>query len=331
MNKTWTSHDLGEMSRQYQAACVLTAAADLDLFNELIGPPQTSDELAGKLGSNPRATAILLDALAALGLLVKENSHYSLAPGVAENLTAGIPGNVLAMTQHQGSCLRRWAQLSRVVKTGKPAERTFGVRGEKGDQASFIEAMDNLSGPRAEQIVRELGPLTFTRLLDVGGASGTWTIAFLNIQPAATATLFDLPHVIPMAERRLTKAEVLDRVTLVPGNFSTDPLPAKADLVWISAILHQDPRSENRKLLAKAYQSLEPGGRVLIRDVLMESTRTTPVGGALFAINMLTATDGGWTFTFDELREELESVGFQKVTHLRKDDWMDNVVSARKP
>jgi hypothetical protein len=62
----------------------------------------------------------------------------------------------------------------------------------------------------------------------------------------------------------------------------------------------------------------------------MDDSRTIPVAGALFAINMLVATEAGGTFTFDELREDLEAAGFANVVVLRHDDGMNAVVSAVK-
>jgi hypothetical protein len=110
-----------------------------------------------------------------------------------------------------------------------------------------------------------------------------------------------------------------------------DALPPGADLAWVSAIVHQNSRAQNRDLFAKVLAALVPGGRIAIRDILMEADRTRPVAGALFAINMLVATEGGGTFTFDELREDLEAAGFAEVAVLRQDEAMDAVVVARKP
>jgi hypothetical protein len=46
---------------------------------------------------------------------------------------------------------------------------------------------------------------------------------------------------------------------------------------------------------------------------------------------MLVATEGGGTFTFDELREDLESVGFDDVTLLHRDEGMNSLLRATKP
>jgi SAM-dependent methyltransferase len=133
-----------------------------------------------------------------------------------------------------------------------------------------------------------------------------------------------------MAESRLAAAGLRDRVDLVAGDFTVDPLPAGADLVWISAIVHQNSREQNRRLFAKAFASLAPGGRVAIRDILMDDSRTSPVAGALFAVNMLVATEGGGTFTFAELRDDLEAEGFKDAAVLRREQAMSSIVAARK-
>jgi SAM-dependent methyltransferase len=85
-------------------------------------------------------------------------------------------------------------------------------------------------------------------------------------------------------------------VTLAAGDFYVDDLPAGADFAWVSAICHQHSRRHNRELFAKVYRALAPGGRIAIRDVVMEPCRTQPRDGALFAINMLVNTDTGGTF-----------------------------------
>jgi len=111
----------------------------------------------------------------------------------------------------------------------------------------------------------------------------------------------------------------------------TDPLPPGADLAWVSAIVHQNSRKQNRQLFAKAFHALVPTGRIVIRDILMHPARTHPVAGALFAVNMLVATEGGGTYTFEELREDLEAAGFVGPAVVHKDEGMNSVLVAEKP
>jgi hypothetical protein len=204
--KSWAPAELNALMRTYQGAAVLAAAAELDVFSRLAGGPSTVQALAKRMTCDLRGLTILLDALVALRLLVKKGACYSLCPGVAEVFTPGGACTCLGMAQHQANCMRRWGQLASVVKTGRPAKRIPSVRGAAGDRESFIAAMNNTSAPVAAAVVRRVRPAGFHELLDIGGASGTWTITFLRACPSATAVLFDLPPVIPMADRLLRAA-----------------------------------------------------------------------------------------------------------------------------
>ena len=330
-SEPWTAEDVLALGRSYQGAAVLAAAAELDLFSALAPAALTAAELSRAVRCDLRGLTILLDALVALRLLEKSGNRYALPVGLDALLTPDGSQSLLAMAQHQANCLRNWAQLAKVVKTGQPADRTPSVRGEAGDQQSFIGAMDNLSAPTAAQVIQAVQPLLFHHLLDIGGASGSWTIAFLRACSSAQATIFDLPPVIAMAQRRIAAAGLSGRVKFVAGDFMADALPPGADLAWVSAIVHQNSRAQNRFLFAQAFQALVPGGRLAIRDILMEESRVQPVAGALFAVNMLVATAGGGTFTFAELREDLTAASFVDVTTLRRDEAMNSIVVAKKP
>jgi predicted O-methyltransferase YrrM len=330
MPKQWTPDDVLSISRSYQSACALAAAADWDVFTVLGKSPMSAQTLASALKADVRATTTLLDALVVMELLSKDNAQYSVAPDVREILAADGNRSVLAMAQHQANCLRRWAQLSRVLQTGRPPERLPSVRGAAADQQAFIGAMSVIHGPVAAGLIAEIRPPAFRRLLDVGGASGTWTIAFLQAFPDTVATIFDLPDVIPMARRRIADAGLADRVSLVSGDFYVDDLPPGADLAWLSAIAHQNSRDQNRALFAKTRRALTNDGTLLLRDVVMDESHTRPPEGAMFAINMLVATQGGGTYSFHEYREDLEAAGFRQIELIRSDEWMNAVIAAKK-
>jgi hypothetical protein len=94
--------------------------------------------------------------------------------------------------------------------------------------------------------------------------------------------------------------------------------------------VHQNSREENRRLFSSVHSALSRGGHLALRDIVMEADRTSPAGGALFAVNMLVGTASGGTFTFEELREDLEAAGFEAVRLLRRDAWMNSIVTARR-
>jgi len=166
-------------------------------------------------------------------------------------------------------------------------------------------------------------------VLDLGGASGTWTVAWLKAEPLSRAIILDLPHVIPMARECFAASPFADRVELCAGNFYTDDLPKGADLAWVSAIIHQNSPDQNRALYRRIAAALAPQGWIYIRDIVMEPSRTAPVAGALFAVNMLSATERGNSYCFTEIQEDLQSAGFADVELVRRDEGMRSIVRAR--
>ncbi|NUQ00032.1 MAG: methyltransferase domain-containing protein, partial [Armatimonadetes bacterium] len=198
-------------------------------------------------------------------------------------------------------------------------------------QRAFIGAMHVVSGAKAHDMARHAPPGAATRLLDIGGASGSFTIAYLQASAALRATLFDLPPVVELARQRLAENGLLERVELVAGDFYADDLPGGHDLALLSAIIHQNSREQNVALYRKVLEALLPGGRLLIRDHVLAPDRTSPRPGALFAVNMLCATPGGNSYTLAEISEDLTSAGFERVKLVHPDTQMDGIVEAWRP
>jgi hypothetical protein len=320
-----------ELMGGFRAACVIGACAELDVWSRLGEGTASAEVLARSLDCDLRAMTIVLDAAAALGLLEKKGGDYSVPAEIRTMLSEGAPRTVLPMIRHQMNILRCWSQLAWVAKSGKPVLRQASIRGEAADRAAFIAAMHSVSQMFADDVVDRLEPLQFAHLLDVGGASGTWTLALLRAVPGAKATIFDLPDAIQQARERVEKSEFASRITLVGGDFYSDDLPKGADFAWVSAIAHQHSRGHNRELFAKVFKALTPKGRIAIRDFVMDSGKTSPRDGALFAVNMLVNTESGATFTFDEFAEDLRAAGFEKPRLAVGGDTMNSVIMADRP
>ena len=332
MTSRWDADHLMALAREYQSACVIVATAELDLIPALSAGAMSAGTLAQHIDTNERATAMLADALCSLGLLNKREGHFSPASGISELFDEDAAENVVNMLRHQANCLRSWAQLATVVKKGTRFDRPPSVRGAAEDRRSFIEAMDVACRATAQSVVHSLGNLPFRKLLDIGGGPGTWTLSFLRAHPHLRVIYYDLPEVLPIALRHFESEALLDRIELVAGDFYEDEsLPAGADLAWVSAITHQNSREQNRLLYAKVYRALSPGGRILVRDIVMKEDHVFPTAGALFAINMLVNTEAGATYSKSEHYEDLLSAGFTNPTVHKAGRDMDWVVQAEKP
>ncbi|MHB8109347.1 MAG: methyltransferase [Syntrophorhabdaceae bacterium] len=309
---------------------VILSAAELDICTALDLNPDTAAGIAKKKGLNARSLSRLLDALAAFGFLTKESGTYSLT-GKGRLLSSLHPDSILPMVLHMNYLWETWSDLSRFVKSGIKGKRKHKNRlDDPQAESSFIGAMDVIGRDLSQEIADFYDLAPYRKLLDVGGASGTYTVAFLQKNPELRATIYDLAQVIPMAQERMKREGLTERVDLVTGDFYKDELPGGHDLVLLSAIIHQNDTRQNVDLYLKANKALIPGGRLLIRDHIMEEDRTGPSPGTLFALNMLVNTRGGNTYTFEEVKNDLTGSGFHDVALLRTGDRMDCLVEATK-
>ncbi len=319
------------LARQFTESRVILTAAELDVFTLLSRGPLSAKDGAEKLAATERGIATLFDTLVSLGLLSKDGSGlYHCPPEMADLLSADSPHSILPMVMHSSGLWRRWSALTDIVVRG-PAPRAPGSFENSQDQEAFIGAMHVIGSRMAKSIVAAVKSGSARKLIDVGGGSGTYTQAFLEASPSLRATLFDLPSVIEMARHRLAATGLLDRITLVAGDFYRDELPPGHDLALLSAIIHQNSPDQNLELYRRILRALEEGGRLVIRDHVMSQDHTQPLAGALFAVNMLVGTPGGGTYSFDEIREALTAAGYARIRLLQPDDRMNGLVEAFKP
>jgi predicted O-methyltransferase YrrM len=331
MSDEWNKQRLLEVSSSFQECRILLTAAQLDLFTKLEAKPRTVDNLCADEGWSPRGLAILMDALAAQGLLDRSSDgHYRVNSSIIGLLVKGGRDSILPLVLHRGTMWETWSHLTEIVRTGTNPSRRDILSRSTEDMEAFIGAMHVIGLRKAEEIADSINLKSFTRMLDIGGASGTYIMAFLKRSPHMNATLFDLPEVVEMARNRLTESGFIDRVQLVPGDYNADELPERHDLVLLSAIIHSNDREANQRLFSKIHDALAPGGTILIRDYFLDSSRTIPRDGAIFAVNMLAATTGGTSYTFEEVREDLELAGFKDVRMIREGDHMGQLVAAVK-
>ncbi len=330
--RSWTRETLSDTGAAFMESRILLTAAELDIFSLLNETPVSAEHLATHRNWDVRGLRILLDALTSMELLTKDdNAHYHVPTSVAHFLTAEGTDGLLPLLQHRVRMWKSWSALTEIVQSGKNPNIMAISERTKEDTEAFIGAMDVVGSKLAGVIASALDLKLFTRMLDVGGGPGTYIRAFLKEAPQMTATLFDLPVVLEIGRRKIGNSEVSSRVDFVAGDYMRDELPSGYDLVLLSAVIHSNSREANCLLFAKVFRSLNPGGVLVVRDFIMDESRTHPPDGAIFAVNMLAATRGGDSYTYKELEEDLSRVGFINVRLTRDGTRMDQLLCANKP
>jgi cyclopropane fatty-acyl-phospholipid synthase-like methyltransferase len=151
-----------------------------------------------------------------------------------------------------------------------------------------------------------------TTLCDVGGANGTFCALAAQRHPHLQATTFDLPVVVPVAERHLAAMGVADRVKAVGGDFFADDLP-QADVIVMGNILHDWDEDQKKTLVAKAHQALNPGGRLITVEQVIDDARRVNASGLLMSLNMLIELPGGFDYTGAQFDGWAKGAGFART------------------
>ncbi len=304
---------LAKISRGFQGAIVLITAVRLGIFDLLDRKALKSVEVAGKLELDHRAADIFLHALAGMELLEVDQGRFSNGPLADELLVRGktsYQGDIIA---HSGRLIDRWLQLPTVLKTGKPAEGPRSVE-DKESRRDFILGMSNIAGLSAEKIAAGLDLAPARRMLDLGGGPGTYAVTFCRLNPELTAVVFDLPEVIDeITTDQVAEAGLSHRISFIRGDYLKDDYQEDYDLVLVSSIIHSLGAPENRAIFGRCYRSMVPGGRIVIKDFLLDEDRVSPAFAAMFAVNMLVGTQAGGCFTIGEVTGWLEDSGFEQV------------------
>jgi SAM-dependent methyltransferase len=311
--------ELEGQARAFRESRILLTAIELDLFTA-VGEGASAAEVARNAATEPRATEMLLNALAALGALAKSAGIFRNTAETAQHLAAASPECERDALMHTVHMWDRWSTLTECVRTGAAQNlNEIEGRGEKWIGA-FIAAMHRTGKERAPEIAEAVGAAGVRRMLDVGGGSGAYSIAFAQADPELRAEILDLEPVLPIAQAHIARAGLSKRVTTRAGDLRRDPLGEGLDLILLSAICHMLSVEENRDLLRRALEALAPRGRVVIRDFILNRDKTGPPAAAIFSLNMLVGTAGGASYSEIEYTVWLEEAGFRDVRRIRFPD-----------
>lgn len=246
---------------------------------------------------------MLLTGCAALGLLVKTDGRYRNSPIADAFLVRGKPDYFGGWVQMLDQRLYPgWGRLTEAIRTNRPTtwdpDRQISLFDGEDPQllALFWEGMHSLSTLTARALGQAVDLSDARRLLDVGGGSAAYDIELCRRYPDLNATVYDLPKVTDIADRKIKDADLADRIDTITGDFFTESsLPGGHDTILLSMILHDWADDRCRLILQKCWAALPSGGRMIISELLVNDDRTGPAPAALMSLNMLIETEAATT------------------------------------
>jgi 3-hydroxy-5-methyl-1-naphthoate 3-O-methyltransferase len=304
---------LDQMIRGYMPSrCILTAL-ELDIFTA-VGDGANAEQVGTRIHANVRGVGMLLNALVALGLLHKNGDDYKNTPESARFFVQGSKDNHRNGLLHTANIWHRWSTLTDAVRAGTciPIDRDDTPQWTR----NFIVGMQRNAKDRAPLVVKALGTARVRRILDLGGGSGAYSIAFAKACPDVQCDLLDLPEVVPLTAEYVSKAGVLGQVSLRAGNMLQDDFGSGYDIIMLNAICHMFSEKQNRDIFRRAHQALAPNGRLVVQEFILNPDKTGPQHAALFSLNMLVATATGATYSEFEYTQWMKAAGFTKVCRI---------------
>jgi cyclopropane fatty-acyl-phospholipid synthase-like methyltransferase len=321
--------EIREVAMAFQKSRIVLTAYELDIFTYIGETSHNSETISKALGLNKNATERLLNALVAIKLLVKNNNNYSNTKDSLMFLSKSSPA-YLAGLMHTNQLWNTWSNLTYVVKTGNPAHQTeINERGEEWLEA-FINAMHDRGKKQAVVEIAKIDLQGVKSILDIGGGSGCYCMAFLNRKPELKTAIFDLPNVIPISKRIIEKEGFSGKIEHHTGDYTTDDLPKGFDLLFLSSVIHSNSSDTNQELVKKCYNSLNTNGIIVIQDWIMNDAKTEPAQGAIFSVNMLVGVEGGDCYSENEIRTWLKNAGFSEISKVEVESGRGQVTGVKK-
>lgn len=305
--------ELNEMIRAYMPSRAMLTALELDVFTA-VANGGSAVNVAQKIHADARATGMLLNVLVSLKLLEKSDGTFFNTPASRRFFSEGSRDNARGGLLHTAHIWHRWSTLTECVRVGTavgPRER------EEGWTQAFIAAMDRNAKERAGAVVKAVGTGGIGRMLDLGGGSGAYSIAFAQANPGLKSEIMDLADVVPLAREYVRKAGLADRITARAGDMLHDPFGENYHLILVSAICHMFSPEENQELFRRAYRALAAKGQMVVQDFILEPDKAAPRAAALFALNMLVGTRAGSSYSEPEYADWLRNAGFSDVRRVR--------------
>lgn len=256
----------------FNTARAIMAGAELGVFESIGKQSRTAEEIATACGTHPQSTTQLLNCLVGVGYLRWKDGQYSLKRKYRKWLLLESDSNLIGKLRFQ---LVEWnwmAHLEEYVRTGVPMEMHRSA--SEREWALYQGGMRDLSVNAAKELAGKV-PVAkgATRMLDIGGSHGLYSIELCKRHPGLTSIVLELPGAIQSAETIAKRYDKAGRVKYVAGDALADDLGTGLyDLVIINNLVHHFTAEQNQALAVKVESSLKPRGVYAIGDFIRAET-----------------------------------------------------------
>lgn len=295
----------------YQA---LSTAVRLGVFEALDGQSLTPAELANALDAEERGIASLLLALEATGYVEADNDRFTNSTMTRKWLIGSEAFNGQAILSFWDDLnVHIWPHADEIIRTGqRPFPVYDWIESDPQRNRSFQQTLVVTALGAGEDIAHKMAlPATASRVLDVGGGHGLFSIILCQQYPNLRATIIERPAALAVAADFVADYGMEDRIELVAGDLWDVEWGHEYDVVLLFNLLHHFDPVTNAKLLRKSVTALKRGGCTAILDQIAGKVNGSATNAfiRLIALQYYVMADGR-VFTQQELEHLLAHTGF---------------------
>jgi O-methyltransferase domain/Dimerisation domain len=298
-----------EVGMGFWPSKTVLSAVELELFTAIGDGEMTGAEVGERLGLHPRAIYDFLDTLVALRFLERDgdgpDGRYRNTDETAAFLDKRSPNYIGGILEMSNARLYRfWGDLTEALRTGKSQNEVKHTGKPMFDELysdparleQFMHAMKGISAGNFHALAEKFDFSKYETVCDVGGATGQLCTILATHHPHLRCISYDLPVVVPIAEKAVAAAGLADRVTTSSGDFFAEPLP-QADVITMGLILHDWNLDRKMHLIKAAYEALPEGGAFIVIENLIDDARRENAFGLMMSLNMLIEFGDAFDFT----------------------------------
>ncbi len=308
---------LRELMSGMRVTQLIYVAAKLGIADLLKDGSKSVDELASKVGAQPRALYRVLRALASMGIFAEVGDRKFELTALAEPLQDRVPGSVRGRAIMNGEEVfwKPWGDLLNCVKTGdKPFNRVFGMsfweyltrNAEAG--TIFNKNMSANTEQSANVVIEAYDFSGVNRVIDLAGGRGALIAAILKRHPHVQGVLTDLPLVANEA-KAFIKSEGLEDLCEIIGGDYFQSVPSGGDIYTLKSAIIDEEDNGVVTILKNCRRAMGNHARLLIVDRIMPP-HGSPSPANVFDVQMM-VEGGGLLRTEDEHGALFEKAGFK--------------------
>src|SRR6185436_16374318 len=127
----------------------------------------------------------------------------------------------------------------------------------------------------------------YKTVVDLGGADGFLCCMIASHHPGVTCTTYDLPPVKPLADERIIRSKLQDRVKAAIIDVDKATSSPSADVITMGNILHGYNEESKLQVIRKVHDALNEGGVFVAIENIIDNERRKNTLGLMMSLNML--------------------------------------------